>query len=1609
MERSIPFRRPIPSKSEGLSRTARTFFGLNLFQVFVIGGIQGAMIIVGDFSSVSVGGLGPGRRIYMVLFLGAILYSCLLCLFAVKKQNYLEILAFVFQNYAYIVYSCIQVYHISFKKYKDHLLKRQINLVYLTIIDSIGLLILNFIFTYLAVKLYGEYGWKIYKRVRFNVKLRAAFHLYETVIMLVKMVVLFVAMYSICYTQTILRGQYTNASFIMSMVFIPLSLLWAIFGIFSIRKENRPMAYIYILGVAAVFVYFNFKIIRIATKTCIGCPRFEKQTEDIPGEVDLHLLYLSSTGSLFIFLLLLASIKAVKNFGIGLAAHFNETSTTMIVLNLSKNIFTSIVPSSTEDRVCVDIESPRPSISNEPRPSIFQFLPNLRSVNTESDNQGKGLTLPAQVQKRDKTNKPVSSSTKNRITQLFWEREIGNLSRSQQSSFSSERSASCFKDCCPWLQQRSQLHSSTYGVNGPRSCGEGATCEVVENSVVNEKEVALAVKNNVSSIRRTLSCELHVDRKEGGLQRPRFNSLPSVDCLFRNAEIYENKNADMIISASCDQEITNREIFQCAEDDEKRTQKDDSCCFGEDNAEAICNYATENCTCSGKSASYQRREANNQSGETASSSKINTHAPLRRIKSSISSISSMKTESSDYEFDNSDEDTDMPSSFTESKVIVRNFPKPDMISTFIHSEVGKDILSPHNENGQRKAQTISAKSQSAKERFPGKENGNCKIENRPKSKIPALKSQNSSKTNRVKVRATAGATERQATEKQNSLKQGSEMSKTKFQGQRKVVQKIEPNKVQKAKPAPNFDKIHQKWGDKLQKGKELKKKPSTQVDAFKFEKKITTDDNETFGINPVKFKSGMSQEIQPRKAFVKTNISNDFKDFQPDACSLKEILEGTTVNKTPLRSDSMLGPIKRMTFGGFARRDPHKLTKENRASIYYKENYDRNNQLSLKEQLAEILNTCSRKAPALSSSATTTTSPASTTITQQQVEGNQSLSSNRDMPCTPRIASQTATSIYGGMPKPRMPGQLCEVNYISPRKCNNKSPFYKSPVSQPLDHQRSVPGMKSPSRSGAATPVVENLFTTPLRRTPQSRTPNRKTPSAIKLALPARLTDEAIRHRRQGLPLPKQPYEYLDVSKQKSAKKAWEDANNHDKQTENGGCVNGKAGVRSPNGVDECGSKKKSVRWADVFDNEKTSAKVNKELLFTSQVSKPSSSNKENVVIKNNSNVSAMEISLVEKILQKIEKRKEEEHEFLNSGTTVTNSILKPRMSHMTSATNHQAQIPKPFLGHDVMNQIRKITMNENHDWNDVTPEDEARDKKSQSLVPQGGLTKISTTPRVDQTPQFEMNLRAVPNGPYFRRTWARTPYSELKKRKENEEISSDSTLEQPTEEANLKRSVDTEKTRNILLILNDVNEMSISDDLKKVRSRKEFVSSENSSVDHPSKDLATFVAARKHNNIEKRLETAQDRQSMHPMNALNSDKSDVDAALKARLVLKPHQTSLIDKQPSKHPMQDGMVKSAFRKISPSSSGRSTPDMQPKSILSNPFVQLSLELPTIDEICSQTSLDAEIAIYTKYHELSQKHGTKRLLKRDGSINPLARIITDGDDRYFIPISEEEAM
>ena len=132
-------------------------------------------------------------------------------------------------------------------------------------------------------------------------------------------------------------------------------------------------------------------------------------------------------------------------------------SSKLIVLNLSKNVLTSIVTSSGEERdISIDLDTPRPSVSNEPRPSVFQYLPRFIGTSDhvfDDAEHSKSMSLPAHLQKRDNIAKQIGRSAKSRISQIFWESDFSRFG-SHRNSVASSHYSSCFQNCCFSLRGR---------------------------------------------------------------------------------------------------------------------------------------------------------------------------------------------------------------------------------------------------------------------------------------------------------------------------------------------------------------------------------------------------------------------------------------------------------------------------------------------------------------------------------------------------------------------------------------------------------------------------------------------------------------------------------------------------------------------------------------------------------------------------------------------------------------------------------------------------------------------------------------------------------------------------------------------------------------------------------------------------------------------------------------------------------------------------------------------------------------------------------------------------------------------------------------------------
>ena len=161
-------------------------------------------------------------------------------------------------------------------------------------------------------------------------------------------------------------------------------------------------------------------------------------------------------------------------------------------------------------------------------------------------------------------------------------------------------------------------------------------------------------------------------------------------------------------------------------------------------------------------------------------------------------------------------------------------------------------------------------------------------------------------------------------------------------------------------------------------------------------------------------------------------------------------------------------------------------------------------------------------------------------------------------------ASGPAKNETSGRPKPKLPGQLCEFAYISPRQ-NRQTGHAGSARKSPCKRLCEIVNAK------------ETTTSTPSRITP------RKITSALKDG-PMRYTAEARHNLRNGLPLPpkERRYEFVDPSKLRSAVPK--------RGNENDPAVVRDSEFSALKDVQSSAKDKKSVRWADKHYNRSSEA-----------------------------------------------------------------------------------------------------------------------------------------------------------------------------------------------------------------------------------------------------------------------------------------------------------------------------------------------------------------------------------------------------------------------------------
>lgn len=128
----------------------------------------------------------------------------------------------------------------------------------LSIIVPIVISVAELAYVGLAYKIYTEFGWKVYKFLGADRRMKTMFTYYQIFLCLVKFDLFFWVGFSVQFIWLVLDSH--NAEYYLTCLALPLSILVLIDGHIAARSENKWMMYTFMTGCVGALVYFLYKV-----------------------------------------------------------------------------------------------------------------------------------------------------------------------------------------------------------------------------------------------------------------------------------------------------------------------------------------------------------------------------------------------------------------------------------------------------------------------------------------------------------------------------------------------------------------------------------------------------------------------------------------------------------------------------------------------------------------------------------------------------------------------------------------------------------------------------------------------------------------------------------------------------------------------------------------------------------------------------------------------------------------------------------------------------------------------------------------------------------------------------------------------------------------------------------------------------------------------------------------------------------------------------------------------------------------------------------------------------------------------------------------------------
>jgi hypothetical protein len=196
------------------------------------------------------------QGVYVALFAVAHVCQLALAIDAVVNRNTLQFYFLALLNGVFIAYAAVQPIELA---------KTVANLPstvpVLTTITIVTVCIAEIAYIGLGWQIQREFGWKVYKFLGADRRIKQMYLYFQIFESLVKFDVLFWVGFSIQLIVVVLDNS--DWEYYITILALPLSLLLLIQGLLAARFENRFMMYSFMVGCVAACVYFAYKLFKI--------------------------------------------------------------------------------------------------------------------------------------------------------------------------------------------------------------------------------------------------------------------------------------------------------------------------------------------------------------------------------------------------------------------------------------------------------------------------------------------------------------------------------------------------------------------------------------------------------------------------------------------------------------------------------------------------------------------------------------------------------------------------------------------------------------------------------------------------------------------------------------------------------------------------------------------------------------------------------------------------------------------------------------------------------------------------------------------------------------------------------------------------------------------------------------------------------------------------------------------------------------------------------------------------------------------------------------------------------------------------------------------------